>query len=450
MRTIFDKIIRDQPLTDRERMKFLAWTSRQETGGESVPPETTETQLVAASEVAGRVVDMLSSRSLIPQVSDITRHMGLMQAGEFRVGNDNAPGDGFTGGRFGYPGFTYGGTEYFLAGVANDVLQVGLSLTNGTLTAGAGDVTIDSTGIWISNQQAAFGFEDTNGDINNIYLYSDAGNNLGLINRIAGAGVYQTITMTDAELITLQWVESAATDNRAILSVPEGSAGAGVLIGSGISLYAGADGLTTVINDDSFDVDFRVEGATNPSVFVVDAGNDRVELRNSSNVATIILDPNAGMISYFNENNEDRDFIFEGDTAPINLISDAGLDAIGIGGGAASGYKLKVHGDVHAANSSVRSFSVPLSDDTATSFTPTTTAGGALVSGGSQGGFIAYNTVSGNAGVFSGSANFAAGGGVLSGTTGVDGNFTVNAHTDGKIYLENRTGGTRNVTVLLI
>lgn len=38
-------------------------------------------------------------------------------------------------------------------------------------------------------------------------------------------------------------------------------------------------------------------------------------------------------------------------------------------------------------------------------------------------------------------------GGALTGTTGTDGNFTLSAHTDGKLYLENRTGGSRTFTI---
>lgn len=41
--------------------------------------------------------------------------------------------------------------------------------------------------------------------------------------------------------------------------------------------------------------------------------------------------------------------------------------------------------------------------------------------------------------------------GALNGTTGVDGQFTVSPHTDGKIYLENRAGGTSiGVQILLL
>ena len=35
--------------------------------------------------------------------------------------------------------------------------------------------------------------------------------------------------------------------------------------------------------------------------------------------------------------------------------------------------------------------------------------------------------------------------GVLTGTTGTDEKFIISAHTDGKLYLENRTGNTLNV-----
>jgi hypothetical protein len=39
--------------------------------------------------------------------------------------------------------------------------------------------------------------------------------------------------------------------------------------------------------------------------------------------------------------------------------------------------------------------------------------------------------------------------GILAGTTGADGDFTLSAHTDGNIYLENRTGGSKTVSVFV-
>lgn len=40
--------------------------------------------------------------------------------------------------------------------------------------------------------------------------------------------------------------------------------------------------------------------------------------------------------------------------------------------------------------------------------------------------------------------------GVLTGTTGSDGNFTISAAADGKLYFENRSGGSRVISILVI
>lgn len=132
IRDVFEKILDNRTLTEDDRQEFLYWADQQEVTGQ---PAAAELQQVSITETAATVVDMLTSRGLLNQLSDITRHAGLLQAGEFRVGNDNAPGDGFTGGRFGYPGFTYGGVDYFLVGVNNDTPQIGMSLADGTLYA---------------------------------------------------------------------------------------------------------------------------------------------------------------------------------------------------------------------------------------------------------------------------------------------------------------------------
>lgn len=46
-----------------------------------------------------------------------------------------------------------------------------------------------------------------------------------------------------------------------------------------------------------------------------------------------------------------------------------------------------------------------------------------------------------------GSSNVTLTTGTLSGTTGTDGRFTIAAHTDGRIYFENRFGAERNISV---
>src|SRR3970040_334977 len=84
-------------------------------------------------------------------LEDLTSALGLMEAGEFRSGNGLEPGEGFSGGRFGYPGFTYAGLEFFLVGVENDAAQVGLSLADGTLYFGGGAGRLDAAGLLIKS-----------------------------------------------------------------------------------------------------------------------------------------------------------------------------------------------------------------------------------------------------------------------------------------------------------
>lgn len=99
---------------------------------------------------------------------------------------------------------------------------------------------------------------------------------------------------------------------------------------------------------------------------------------------------------------------------------------------------------------------VQLSDDGASSFTPPTKRGVMRVSsdkGVSFFGAASYNVNASGTSIIklSGGAGFealAAGSGSLSGSTGVDARVTVSAHTDGKVYLENREGGVANYTVL--
>jgi hypothetical protein len=346
-------VIRGEVLSNEERNALLEFFARVERADTDVNRD------VSASMSA-----------LFPRLSDISAIMGTVVAGEFRSGNFKTPGDGFTGGRFGWPGFTYGGTEYFLAGVLNDVLQVGLALADGTIKAGAGDVTIDSDGIWVTNQQAAFGFEDTGGNRFKLYIYSDADDNIGIINELAGKGIVQFIRTTNTNQVSMIWKEGSVA-NSTLLQIGAGTAGGTILLGAGVSIWSGRDGTETVFNEDSYDIDFRVESATNANFFKIDAGAEtlaiggdttldgaveintsnaaknftvhgdtqdgvfvvdgalnRVEIGNTTN-AVHIIDPNS--TTYFNEPGNDLDTIFRGATDDNLLTLDAGLDRVGIG-----------------------------------------------------------------------------------------------------------------------
>ena len=87
-----------------------------------------------------------------------------------------------------------------------------------------------------------------------------------------------------------------------------------------------------------------------------------------------------------------------------------------------------------------------LSDDTATSFSPVNKQGFLLYRrlGAAMGAVISFDAVTSTASCFmiAGHSSIETRTGVLSGTTGTDGKITISAHTDGKIYIENRLGTT--------
>lgn len=96
-----------------------------------------------------------------------------------------------------------------------------------------------------------------------------------------------------------------------------------------------------------------------------------------------------------------------------------------------------------------------LADDAATSITPTNVSGFLFIrrlAGGGTGAVISYDALTLNTYCFviAGTADVAATTGVLSGTTGADGKLTVSAHTDGKIYIENRLGDTSYIGYIAI
>jgi hypothetical protein len=135
-------------------------------------------------------------------LADISERLGLVQAGEFRTGNGKEPGFGFSGVRIGYPSFVYNGELWNIAGISNDVLQVGIRAEDGKMIAGGGDVTIDEWGITFANQNGAVFWEDTNGDIDNLRMYSDADNWIVIGNSFGGRGL--TLLLDNASHVVSQ------------------------------------------------------------------------------------------------------------------------------------------------------------------------------------------------------------------------------------------------------
>lgn len=115
--------------------------------------------------------------------------------------------------------------------------------------------------------------------------------------------------------------------------------------------------------------------------------------------------------------------------------------------------------DKQTVSAGIISFSATLADDTATSFTlPTTRATFIMSSNGvgasnPRGSFHARVSTAFLERLDSGATVQTAvvvTTGALTGTTGTDARFTIAAHTDGKVYFENRSGGSMSFTILVI
>jgi hypothetical protein len=220
---------------------------------------------------------------LIEGLADLSKRLGLIQAGEFRAGNDKEPGFGFTGGRFGYPGFSYDGATYFLAGVENDVLQVGMALANGSIVAGGGDIVLDSEGISIANTAATSGlqFLDDSGNRDTIHIVADANNDLEIVNIAQTPAGTISFFIKDSSGVTRRPLHilkhaSIADMLRVNMDVPAG--GTALTLGTEVEIYAGAGavGRATWFNEQSRDIDFRIGTTGDANFFTVDAGLDAI------------------------------------------------------------------------------------------------------------------------------------------------------------------------------
>lgn len=137
--------------------------------------------------------------------------------------------------------------------ISNDVKINTASITDAEIhsaKAGDGDVSLDGEGIWIKNQQAAFGFEDTGNHRFKLYLASGPTDELVLVNKLADAAItmraqldtnaFDTNFLQDYNLTERGLVELYPASNGARLDVghkievvSEGSSGGETYIGLG-------------------------------------------------------------------------------------------------------------------------------------------------------------------------------------------------------------------------
>ncbi len=150
-----------------------------------------------------------------------------------------------------------------------------------------------------------------------------------------------------------------------------------------------------------------------------------------------------------------------GETAYLYLRSEATPYIYFGGAGVRVATSMYVGGNATATQSYVRASgfygtTVSITDDSVTSFTPGNAIGAILITPRASTysdcwGMAVYRA---SATVFTvkalGSAIFDVTTGALAGTTGTDGHITVSAHTDGKIYIENRRGSSISIHYILL
>ncbi len=206
----------------------------------------------------------------------------------------------------------------------------------------------------------------------------------------------------------------------------------------------------------------QVNTSTNQAVPVIAAdglSGDVVHGGVISNFASTGIDDNATALrltlsdseAVLNDSGAAFDTRIEGDTDANLLVVKGATDKVGIGTNAPSD-KLQVVGAVRGQSFS--SYTFTLADNTATSidFGQYTTAMCIITSHYTDvckgtfffrvGGVPYADTPTGMVGTL--------GTGTLSGATGVDGQFTIRAHTDYKLYFENRVGSSVGFTVTIV
>jgi len=184
---------------------------------------------------------------------------------------------------------------------------------------------------------------------------------------------------------------------------------------------------------------------------------DKVDEGTISNFASTGIDDNSTALrltlsdteTVINDSGAVHDMRVEGDTDSNLVFVKASNDRVGIGTNSPAD-KLHVNGPCRAQSFSSALFT--LSDDTATQLDLGAAASGwvLIASTGAVRGQVAFKV---GASPYLDNASGAPGTlgtGTLAGATGVDGDFTIRAHTDNKLYFENRTGASLTFSVTIV
>jgi len=273
-------------------------------------------------------------------VNDQTYNNEDMGAGDLLIGDNT---DGFSNVKY---DASEGQLQFRLGTTVNVYLD-----TDGALKAGGGNVIIDANGIAMANSATSwFNFRDAAGNIGTINIAATPTNVLEIVNLAtspAGTIAFYVKDTAGNTKRVLQLLEDPNNANGLFAHMDLPAAGARFTIGSSnnVTIWAGKDGTETIFNNDSFDVDFRVEGATDANLFKVDAGLDAIGIGTATPTAKLNVE---GAV-IINDTGANVDTRIEGDTDANLFFVDASADSVGIGT-AAPQYKLDIsNGDINIA-----------------------------------------------------------------------------------------------------
>lgn len=208
----------------------------------------------------------------VAKMSDLSSNMGEVITGKFNFYNPT------TGQLVGYltstPDPAY--PNYYMVALdpsGNVQFSVDPS-TSGATTIGNGAVTINENGVLIANTKSIYFVAESGGT--NAYITSTTDNIIHALQDKVGGYWRFFERLTGGTSASLYWREDALNANVSHLVVGGGTAGGKISIDGSTVIWAQKDGTETVFNDDSYDINFRVEGAADANLLVLDAGLDEI------------------------------------------------------------------------------------------------------------------------------------------------------------------------------
>jgi len=255
----------------------------------------------------------------------------------------------------------------------NGVVQFYVDADDGTIVAGGGNVIIGAAGVAMANSTTSwFRFEDAAGNYDTITIAADPNNDFEFTNLARSPnGMFSFFIKDTAGNIRmpLRILENSTYANVLNVHMDVPAAGSLFNMGGDVQIWAGADGKITWFNAQSRNIDFIVSDDFGGLPIWVDASDELLSLYGNVNISAtqtdfyggaLFIDDGTPTVSFYgdhfvitsgdgvviNEAGSDLDTRIEGNTDANLTIWDAGLDAVGIGGAAESGYKVKVTGDV--------------------------------------------------------------------------------------------------------